>query len=133
VLVLTNKERFAKGDIGNLAVYKIRQIVGRKIYLNELRPDGVEVIDDKPYKPYELEPISEDTVKFIMMRHIYHTQLKRRITHIQTKKAKKAETDVLSAYRRQLKKKINRLISAGNNEETATLQAELDATYKRKK
>jgi hypothetical protein len=62
VLVLTNKERFAKGDIGNLAIYKIRQIVGPKIYLNEIRPDGVEVVDNKPYKPYELEPISEDKV-----------------------------------------------------------------------
>jgi len=133
VLVLTNKERFAKGDIGNLAIYKIRQIVGRKIYLNEIKPDGVEVVDSKPYKPYELEPISEDTVKLIMERHIYHTQLQRRITHTQTKKAKKAQSDLVSAYRRQLKKKIKRLISAGDNEEAARLQRELEASYKRRK
>jgi hypothetical protein len=34
VLVLSDKARFSKGDVGNLALYKLRQIVGSKIYVN---------------------------------------------------------------------------------------------------
>jgi len=43
VFILTDKDRFAKGDIGNIGLYRVTKVNGYKVYLEQILPDGTSI------------------------------------------------------------------------------------------
>jgi len=43
VFILTDKDRFAKGDIGNIGLYRVTNVNGYKVNLEQILPDGTSI------------------------------------------------------------------------------------------
>jgi len=79
-----------------------------------------------------LEPITEDTVNFILKRGIYRSQLEKKIKRQEARTIRLRASYKIDNLRRRLKKQIAKAHEEGDYEKEALLQSQLDATYKRK-
>jgi predicted ribosome quality control (RQC) complex YloA/Tae2 family protein len=79
-----------------------------------------------------LEPITEDTVKFIMNRGVYRTLLEQKIRRKERMTLKDQINNKIENLRRKLKRHIEKAHREGDYEKETQLRRELEATYKRR-